>query len=118
MFGKRLNPITQEIEFHNGIDIALPEGTPLVAVQDGIVLGIWESVSYGLVLRYETIEGLLVMYAHLESVCVLEGEAVLKGDIVAYSGNSGYSTNPHLHYTIFEEGEEIDPFVFVELDKI
>lgn len=113
--GERENPILKKQEFHDGLDIAMPEGTPVAAVKSGIVTSIRHSKSFGLVLEYQTKDGFLVKYAHLQEVLVAEGEHIIQGQNVAKSGNSGWSTGPHLHYGLKKDGVIIDPMDMVSL---
>jgi len=108
-FGNRTNPITRQAEFHNGVDIALSHGTPVVAIQDGTITDIGYNSFSGHFIRYKTLDGLLVGYAHLYRSLVQVGDTVRQGDVVALSGNSGLSTGPHLHVSIWRDDELIDP---------
>lgn len=113
--GERENPLLEKIEFHNGLDIAMAEGTEVVAVKSGVVTEIRESDTYGLVLEYETKDGFRVQYAHLRETLVKEGEKVRQGQAVAKSGNTGLSTGPHLHYSLWKDGILLDPMEYVDL---
>lgn len=113
--GERQNPILQKQEFHDGLDIAVPEGTEVVAVKSGTVTQIRQSQTLGLVLEYETLDGFVVQYAHLQDTLVAEGEQITQGQAVAKSGNSGLSTGPHLHYSLQKEGILLDPMPYVTL---
>ena len=108
-FGYRTNPITGQAEKHNGVDMAFAHGTPVVAIQDGVVTEIGYNTFSGNYVRYKTSDGLLVGYAHLYRVLVQTGDILSQGDVVALTGNSGLSTGPHLHVTIWQDGETIDP---------
>lgn len=99
--GERENPILRKQENHNGVDIAVAEGTDVLAVKSGIVTEVRTSATYGKVLTYETEDGYTVMYAHLSAVLVQEGERIRQGQVVAKSGNTGLSTGPHLHYSLW-----------------
>ncbi|MFI3175747.1 MAG: M23 family metallopeptidase [Bacillota bacterium] len=116
LFGERENPVLGTEEFHNGIDIALIENTPLVAVADGVITEIRNSTTYGLMVYYETKNDFQVMYAHLNEVLFDVGEVVEKGTVIAKSGNTGLSTGPHLHYSLWKNGELQDPLLYVSLD--
>ncbi len=113
--GVRKSPILKKQEFHEGLDIALPEGTPVVAVKSGVVTSVRQSESFGLILEYQTTDGFSVVYAHLQKVLVAEGEQIQKGQNVAKSGNSGWSTGPHLHYGLKKDGMIVDPMDVVSL---
>jgi len=108
-FGYRTNPVTGISEMHNGVDMAFAHGTPVVAIQDGVVTEIGYNAYSGNYLRYMTSDGLLVGYAHLYRPLVQVGDIVRQGDAVALTGNSGFSTGPHLHVTIWQDGITIDP---------
>ena len=114
--GERENPILQKMEYHNGLDIAVAENTQAVAVKSGIVTEVRNSETLGKVLKYETEDGYTVMYAHLNNVLVKKGENVKQGQIVAMTGNTGLSTGPHIHYSIWRGDMLINPMQFVDLN--
>ncbi len=107
--GERENPILQKQELHNGLDIAVAEGTAVRAVKSGTVTEVRTSATYGKLLKYETKDGYQVMYAHLSEILVKEGEEIAQGQVVARSGNTGLSTGPHLHYSLWKDGELLNP---------
>ena len=111
--GNRINPILGKRENHNGLDIAVAEGTDIVAVKSGRVTEVRTSATYGKLLKYETEDGYTVMYAHLSKVLVKPGESVKQGQVVAKSGNTGLSTGPHLHYSLWKGDELLDPMDFL-----
>jgi len=113
--GLRINPVTGRREFHDGIDIAAPIGTPIVAPKDGTVLAAGYSPSFGRFLRMAHPNGYISFMAHLHSVTVAVGDTVYQGDQVAYSGNTGRSTGPHLHFGLFRDGQFVDPINYVDL---
>ena len=113
--GLRINPVTGRREFHDGIDIAAPIGTPVVAPRDGIVLAVGSSPSFGIFLRLGHADGYISFMAHLHGVAVAVGDNVHQGEHVAYSGNTGRSTGPHLHYGLFRNGQFVDPISYVDL---
>lgn len=99
---------------HNGIDIGVPIGTAVYSVMDGTILDtgdttkVCKGVQYGRWITVDHGNGLVSMYAHLSLIKVAKGEVVLKGQKIALSGNTGYSTGPHLHFTVyFKKGMEI-----------
>lgn len=92
---------------HNGTDFGAPEGTTVVSSLSGIVEAsgntdlIRGCYSYGKWVLVKHGNGLSTLYAHLSHISVADGEAVTRGGLIGYSGNTGYSTGPHLHYTVF-----------------
>jgi murein DD-endopeptidase MepM/ murein hydrolase activator NlpD len=96
---------------HSGVDIAMPEGTPLYAVTDGIVekVDVIGDRPIGRMVRIDT-DGPDIVYGHLSQVNVKVGDHVSAGDIIGMSGNTGRSTGPHLHLqAIADNGTNIDP---------
>ena len=91
---------------HNGIDLAAPIGTPIKAPAGGRVIGVGDTdltcrgASYGKWLVIDHQNGLSTMYAHLSLTRIQESEIVKRGDVVAWTGNTGYSTGPHLHFSV------------------
>ena len=90
-------------EFHEGIDIAVPEGTPVLAVEDGVVVHKYkdgDESNYGNSIIVKTKSNLYYLVAHTQNLLVGKDQEVSKGMVIAYSGNSGYSTGPHIHFEI------------------
>ncbi|NTV22171.1 MAG: peptidoglycan DD-metalloendopeptidase family protein [Candidatus Yonathbacteria bacterium] len=92
---------------HNGIDLGMSVGTPLKASLSGTVWATGNTdaypgcYSYGKWVLLKHHNGLTTLYAHMSLIKVAAGQAVSTGDIIGYSGNTGYSTGPHLHYSVF-----------------
>ena len=102
--GYRTDPITGETSYHSGTDIAVPEGTPILAAADGTVtvanaLDSWGG-SYGYYVKLDHGDGLTTLYAHCSSICVTAGQQVKAGEVIAYVGQTGRATGPHLHFEI------------------
>ena len=102
--GYRTDPITGEVSYHSGTDIALPEGTPILAAADGTVtianaLDSWGG-SYGYHVKLDHGGGLTTLYAHCSSICVTAGQQVKAGQVIAYVGHTGRATGPHLHFEV------------------
>lgn len=111
-FGYRFHPISRVRQFHEGIDIGVWYNTPVVATADGVIeFSGWKG-GFGRTVVIDHGFGYRTIYAHNSSLLVNNGDRVERGDVVAYSGNSGYSTGPHLHYEVIHEGEPQDPQVF------
>lgn len=114
-FGSRSNPILKKDEFHNGIDIGVAEGSDAVAVKGGKVIEVRASKTLGNLITYETNDGYIITYAHLQEALLKVGDKVVKGQVIAKTGNTGLSTGPHLHYSIQYKGEFLDPIQYVNL---
>ena len=102
--GYRTDPITGETSYHSGTDIAVPEGTPILAAADGTVtvanaLDSWGG-SYGYYVKLDHGGGLTTLYAHCSSICVTAGQQVEAGEVIAYVGQTGRATGPHLHFEV------------------
>ena len=102
--GYRTDPITGETSYHSGTDIAVPEGTPILAAADGTVtvanaLDSWGG-SYGYYVKLDHGGGLTTLYAHCSSICVTTGQQVKAGEVIAYVGQTGRATGPHLHFEV------------------
>jgi murein DD-endopeptidase MepM/ murein hydrolase activator NlpD len=105
-------------EFHDGVDIAVPENTEVRAAADGVVTEARESATWGKLLKFRAAgrEGEYeVMYAHLNKVLVGAGEEVKKGQAVALSGRTGLATGAHLHFGVYKNGEAVDPAAFLKI---
>lgn len=99
-FGERIHPITKERKVHNGVDIAVPVGTPLYSAVDGTVMLAAYSESAGNWVKVQTDTGWTVIFMHMDSLTVSTGQQVMRGDHLGYSGNTGRSTGPHLHLEV------------------
>ncbi len=102
---------------HSGIDLGAPTGTKVKAALGGVVLGagdtdtVCRGASYGKWVLVRHANGLSTLYAHLSVISVTAGQSVSVGEVVGYSGNTGYSTGPHLHFTVFAtEGMKITTY--------
>ena len=99
---------------HTGIDITVPVGTPLHATADGVVSFADRSGGSGNIVVIEHGHGLSSVYAHNSKNKVLAGQTVKRGDIIAYSGSTGISTGPHVHYEVWRNGQSVNPAPFLE----
>lgn len=114
-YGYRISPMSNTVQFHRGLDIAIPENTNIYACLDGTITEInFDSGGYGV---YVVLEGDLdrvVKYAHLNATKDLYvGKEVKQGDLIAFSGNTGASTGPHLHLECMRAGEYYNPVFYV-----
>lgn len=112
-FGTRINPVLGVEEFHNGIDIAVPTGTEVVAIYSGRVGAIGLSETFGYFMFIYLDNGYRVMYAHLDEILLPSNTYVQQSDVVALSGNTGLSTAPHLHYSLWRGDELVDPVYYI-----
>lgn len=108
-FGNRFHPVDRTTKFHGGLDIAVPTGTPVGSAAEGTVTFAGWKGGYGNLVVIEHPDGRQTRYAHLSSVSVAEGDAVSMGQRIAFSGSTGKSTGPHLHFEVRENGRPVDP---------
>jgi len=99
---------------HRGIDIALPEGTEILAGIDGTVTTAAYNSSYGNYIVISDGNGLEVKYAHCHTLLLAVGQTVAKGDVIATVGTTGSSTGNHLHMEIVKDGLYLNPAYFAE----
>lgn len=103
---------------HLGVDLDAEENTPIYSINDGVVKFVRETNNYGKTIIIEHGGGIRSMYLHLNEFLVKEGQSVSRGQIIAYSGNTGYSIAPHLHLSINIYGSSINPLEFIrEVNK-
>ena len=121
-FGSRLHPIYKIRRPHNGVDISTPRGTPVYATGNGVVdfAGGNPRTGFGRLVIINHGFGLKTYYAHNNNIKVKEGQKVKRGDIISYSGNTGVSSAPHVHYEVHYKGKPQDPALYFldDLDPI
>lgn len=108
-YGWRIHPIFGTREFHTGIDIGAPWGTPIKAAAAGTVLFTGWMRGYGMLVILDHGNGLSTTYSHLSSYSVHVGEHVERGEIIARIGSTGWSTGPHLFFEVRENGQPVNP---------
>lgn len=113
-FGWREHPVDGAEKFHNGVDLAVNNGTEVKAFGDGVVDYIGESPIYGKYLQLIHDNGVTTFYAHCSKLCVSQGETVAAGQKVAESGETGNATGPHLHFEIKKDGVRLNPLYYIE----
>ncbi len=112
-FGYRKDPFTHQRKMHRGVDFTVKQGTPIYATGNGIVERVSSTVSgYGKHIKINHGFGYQSLYAHLSQYNVLKGQRVQRGDLIGYSGNTGRSAGPHLHYEIIKDGVHQNPIHF------
>ena len=114
-YGERIHPINGQEEFHNGVDIAAPQGAALVAMYDGEVAEVGENDNIGRYVRLRHNGGVEVLYGHCESIVAQQGQMVKAGDTVALVGSTGVSTGNHVHLSIRIDGKACDPAALISL---
>lgn len=108
-FGMRVDPFTNTLARHEGLDFTAMHGTPILATADGTVTRSgWED-TYGNIVEVTHAEGFMTRYAHISKRHVTEGERVKRGQHIADVGSTGRSTGPHLHYEVFRNGHVLNP---------
>jgi len=108
-YGWRVHPIFRTREFHTGIDIAVPWGTPIHAAAAGTVIFTGWMRGYGMLVILDHGNGLSTTYSHLSSYLVHVGEHVDRGQEIAKIGSTGWSTGPHLFFEVRENGQPVNP---------
>ena len=111
-FGERFHPIFKRYEMHNGIDIQA-NFQFVYAVLDGFVSQVGWNNRGGIFVKIKHSNGLETAYLHLSEVYYKEGDSVNAGFIIGRSGNTGYSTAPHLHFSVKSNDEYINPIPFL-----
>jgi murein DD-endopeptidase MepM/ murein hydrolase activator NlpD len=105
----RLHPILKTVRPHLGVDFAAPQGTPVRAAANGVVIAAGWSGGYGNLVRIRHPRGLESLYGHLSRMAVRRGDRVVQGDLIGNVGSTGLATAPHLDYRIMERGQFVNP---------
>lgn len=115
-FGWRIHPILHKREFHPGIDLRAKMKTPIYATADAIVeyAHYHKTSGYGRLIILDHNFGFKTLFGHLSKIVVKNGEFVKKGDLIGYTGSSGLSNGPHLHYEIRYIGMVLNPKYFLK----
>lgn len=108
-FGSRSDPISGAASYHTGIDMACPQGTSIKAAMSGtVVYANWSNV-FGNYVIIKHIDGYQTLYGHMHKIKVKQGQFVSQGQEIGLVGNTGYSTGPHLHFTVYKNGKLVNP---------
>ena len=113
-FGWRRDPFTGLKAYHNGIDMAADEGTPIVAAYTGIVGEASYNSSMGNYIYLEHGDGLRTIYLHASKLYVKKDDIVIKGEVIGAIGSTGRSTGPHLHFSVRLNGEYVSPWNYLD----
>ncbi|RDI95067.1 M23 family peptidase [Meiothermus sp. QL-1] len=114
-FGYRPSPFGGGLEFHNGLDLVAPEGTPVYATAAGVVSEMGWNPIFGLMVLLDHGNGLHTLYGHLSASYVRRGQEVARGQLLGAVGSTGRSTGPHLHYSVYRFGVAVDPLPYLGL---
>lgn len=112
-FGYRLNPFTNKMQLHAGLDIAAAPGSPVYAPADGVIIFASYDETYGKLVSIVHGYGVTTRFAHNSQIYVRLGQKVSKYDVISSVGNTGRSTGPHLHYEVRVNGIPVDPINFI-----
>ncbi len=115
-YGWRADPFTGAREFHGGLDIGAPEGTPVHAARDGTVAEVGMNAEYGRFVVLTHPGGYQTLYGHLSSINATIGEEVSTGFILGAVGHTGYATGPHLHFEVRTRAGTRDPLQLIRMN--
>ncbi|MBP5752434.1 MAG: peptidoglycan DD-metalloendopeptidase family protein [Treponema sp.] len=108
-FGSRIDPISGVRKNHTGIDMACPTGTAIKAAMTGTVAFTGYNNTYGYYVIINHHDNYQTLYAHMSKILTKKGDRVSQGDKIGLVGSTGYSTGPHLHFTVYKNGNLVDP---------
>lgn len=111
-YGYRKSPFTGQRELHEGLDIAAPYGTPIMAAADGIVTFAGPLAGYGNTVFVDHGHGFATFYGHCSSYRVREAQRVRRGEVIAFVGTTGRTTGPHVHYEVHVNGIISNPMKY------
>lgn len=114
-YGYRVHPITGNYSLHNGVDLAIGQGTPIYATKSGYVTTATYNYAYGYYVTINHMDGFSSLYGHMTNYTVSEGQYVSRGDVIGYVGTTGWSTGYHLHFTIYYNGSTVNPMSYITL---
>lgn len=107
-----VDPFTGENKRHNGIDIVVYGSQDVFLPADGEILSVKNDAFWGKTIRVKHLDRYETYYAHLDSVFVKSGQKLTRGTRIGYSGESGWTTHPHLHYELIKNGVNVDPLLY------
>ena len=113
-FGYRIDPIKNTPSSHTGIDLACPEGTSIYAAMSGTVAYTGFSSVYGNYVIIKHHDGYQTLYAHMSKIIAKKNDKVSQGTVIGLVGSTGYSTGPHLHFSVYKNGKLVDPLTVLK----
>ena len=112
-YGYRVHPVYGTWKFHSGVDLAGPQGTPIVATRSGTVTAASYSSGNGYYVSINHGDGFSSSYLHMTHYVVSKGQKVSAGQVIGYMGSTGISTGPHLHFSIYYNGNTVNPADYI-----
>jgi murein DD-endopeptidase MepM/ murein hydrolase activator NlpD len=113
-FGERLDPFSGEGAFHTGVDVASDYGAPVHATADGVITIATNHPGYGRLVVIDHGFGITTWYAHLSAFSTVVGSRIRRGEVVGYTGISGRSTGPHVHYEVRVNNAPVNPWRYMK----
>lgn len=113
-FGPRADPFTGARSNHTGVDMACPTGTPILAAASGTITYSGTSPVFGYYVIINHGNGYQSLYGHMSKILAKKGQWVSQGTRIGLVGSTGYSTGPHLHFTVFKNGKLVDPLSLIK----
>ena len=114
-YGYRIHPLSGTKKWHNGVDFAAGEGTAIYATKAGTVTSATYNEAYGNMVTINHGDGYSSLYGHMTNYIVSVGDTVSAGQTIGYVGSTGWSTGPHLHFTIYYNGSDVNPLNYVSM---
>ncbi|NYF79430.1 M23 family metallopeptidase [Granulicella arctica] len=116
-FGQREDPVlgNGEGEFHTGVDIGAPNGTPIIATADGVVRSAEMANGYGREVIIDHGHGVETLFGHMSGFAVMSGQSVTRGQVIGYVGHSGRTTGSHLHYEVRIRNIPVNPHKYLRM---
>ena len=115
-FGWRIHPIYGDRRFHYGVDLSAPQGTPIVATRGGqVTTTAYEAGGAGYYVSINHLDGFSTRYLHMTHYIVSPGQYVSAGQVIGYCGSTGGSTGPHLHFSVYYNGEAVNPAKYINI---
>lgn len=112
-FGRRSDPFTGRVSWHNGVDFAGKKGSDIISVAAGVVTWSADRAGYGEMVEVNHGSGFSTRYGHADKLLVKAGDVVKKGHVIALMGSSGRSTGPHVHFEVYKHGRPVDPASYI-----
>ena len=113
-FGRRQDPFSGVLSEHTGVDLACPTGTPINATMSGKIVKTGWTTIFGNYVIINHGNGYQTLYAHMSKILCRTGQSVSQGTRIGLVGSTGYSTGPHLHFTVYKNGRLVDPLSLIK----